>query len=149
MALILQGLIVLAACAVAAPLMSAPVRIHIAGQPPVAAPIGGNFVPLPPPLRCDDFKQNNATGCVFVMSVATKLVTPLTLGNVTMPPINPNFVVPPPKTIPAAGGWFSFPTLFNWTNPSSPVVPWTGTVQYYARDAQGVTYVFQVTKEEK
>jgi hypothetical protein len=44
---------------------------------------------------------------------ATKLVTPLVIGNVSMPDKNPSFVVQPPKVI-TGGGWFSFHTLLDW-----------------------------------
>ena len=108
------------------------------------SPIAGDFTPLPPPIECDDFYASNGIACIFVQSVATKFVTDLTLGNVSMPDNNPTFVVDPPATIGPEGGWFSFRTLFNWTNTEDPIVDWQGTVQYYQQDDAGTFYVFQV-----
>jgi hypothetical protein len=95
-------------------------------------PIGGNFTPVPPPIQCDDFSNNNGIACVYVVSVAKMLITPLVIGNVTMPAKNPKFVVDPPKEI-TTGGWFSFHTLLDWSNKTAPVDPWSGVVQCGAR----------------
>ena len=144
----------LAAAAIALPLpMEAPLRVPIrvrAGDRVIEpfsygdlAPIGGNFTPIPPPIQCDDFKANNGVACVYVVSVAKMLATPLVLGNVSMPEKNPHFVVNPPKNI-TEGGWFSFHTLLDWSNQSAPVDPWSGVVQYSSKDATGITYIFQI-----
>jgi len=111
--------------------------------PPPTGPMGGNFMPLPPPIPCDDFNANNGIGCIYLVSNASHLVTPLVLGNVTMPSNNPTFTVNPPKEIGPSGAWFSFRTLLNWTNTTDPIVPWQGVVQYSAKDAEGITYIFQ------
>ena len=107
------------------------------------APMGGNFTPIPPPIQCDDFKANNGIACVYVVSVAKMLVTPLVIGNVSMPDKNPHFVVSPPKNI-TEGGWFSFHTLLDWSNQTAPIDPWSGVVQYSSKDATGITYIFQI-----
>jgi hypothetical protein len=100
--------------------------------------MGGNFTPIPPPIQCDDFKANNGVACIYIVSVAKMLVTPLVIGNVTMPDKNPHFVVNPPKNI-TEGGWFSFHTLLDWSNQTAPVDPWSGLVQYSSKDTEGVT----------
>ena len=107
------------------------------------APIGGNFTPVPPPIQCDDFYATNGVACIYVVNNATKLVTPLVIGNVSMPDKNPSFVVQPPKVI-TGGGWFSFHTLLDWANKTAPVDPWSGFVQYSSKDASGITYIFQI-----
>ncbi len=106
-------------------------------------PIGGNFTPVPPPIQCDDFYATNGVACIYVVNNATKLVTPLVIGNVSMPDKNPSFVVQPPKVI-TGGGWFSFHTLLDWANKTAPVDPWSGFVQYSSKDASGNTYIFQI-----
>ena len=103
----------------------------------------GNFVPLPPPIQCDDFYANNGVACFYLVNAAKKLVTPLTIGNISMPDNNPHFVADPPKQIGSGGGWFSFHSLLNWSNQSAPVVDWSGFVHYSAKDKEGNTYDFR------
>jgi hypothetical protein len=102
----------------------------------------GNFTPSPPPIHCDDFYVNNGVACLYVVNAAKKLVTPLLLGNVSMPDKNPHFVVDPPKEI-TNGGWFSFRDLLDWANQTTPVDPWAGYAQYSSKDAAGNTYIFR------
>jgi hypothetical protein len=102
----------------------------------------GNFVPLPPPIQCDDFYANNGVSCFYLVNAAKKLVTPLAIGNISMPENNPHFVVDPPTQI-SDGGWFSFHSLLNWSNQTAPLVPWSGFVHYSAKDADGNTYDFR------
>jgi hypothetical protein len=102
----------------------------------------GKFTPSPPPIQCDDFYTNNGVACLYLVNAAKKLVTPLLLGNVSMPDKNPHFVVDPPKEI-TDGGWFSFRDLLDWTNKTTPVDPWSGYAQYSAKDTAGNTYIFR------
>jgi hypothetical protein len=102
----------------------------------------GNFTPSPPPIHCDDFYVSNGVACLYVVNAAKKLVTPLVLGNVSMPDKNPHFVVDPPKQI-TNGGWFSFRDLLDWTNKTTPVDPWSGHVEYSSKDTEGNTYIFR------
>ena len=112
------------------------------GGLPMASPVGGNFIPLPPPIQCDDMRVTNGTSCIYLVSNASKLVAPLELGpNVSMPN---NFVVKPPQMI-TEGGWFSFNTLIDWSNATNPIItPWSGVVQYFSKDLSGNTYIFQI-----
>jgi hypothetical protein len=144
---------VVVACCFAAAAIAAPLRIQDPGsrlfQPSSyrsSAKEGGmqgNFVPLPPPIQCDDFYANNGVACFYLVNAAKKLVTPLTIGNISMPDNNPHFVADPPKQIGSGGGWFSFHSLLNWSNQSAPVVPWSGFVHYSAKDREGNTYDFR------
>ncbi len=148
-ALLLVTALCLAAVALASPLRvppahKLPIRLRVGDRVfeqfshRDLAPMGGNFTPMPPPIQCDDFKANNGIACVYVESVAKMLITPLIIGNVTMPDKNPHFVVNPPKNI-TEGGWFSFHTLLDWSNQTAPIDPWSGVVQYSSKDSAGIT----------
>ena len=102
-----------------------------------------DFMPMPPPIECDDMWDDNGISCIYIASNTTVLVTDLSLGNVTMPDNNPDFVVSPPATIGAEGGWFSFHTLYSASDQTFQA--WSGEVQYTAKDSAGNTYIFSVT----
>ena len=99
-----------------------------------------DFMPMPPPIECDDVYDDNGIACIYIVNNATTLVTDLSVGNITMPDNNPDFVVSPPATIGAGGGWFSFHTLYSET--TNTFETWSGEVQYTAKDSEGDTYFF-------
>lgn len=124
------------------------VTTAVGSKPEVSKRLRGTdgFVPMPPTIECDDMFNSdgsftdNGILCIYLVSDATTLVTNLTLGDVTMPANNSDFVVAPPATIGVEGGWFSFHSLIE-----TGVQPWSGEVQYTALDSAGDTYVMSVT----
>jgi hypothetical protein len=142
-----QSIVVIASVCCLAVAIAAPLRLHTFPKVPIRVrpsshSSAGNFTPIPPPIQCEDFYVSNGVACFYLVNGAKKLVTPLVIGNVSMPDKNPHFVVDPPKQI-TSGGWFSFHDLLDWSNQTAPVVEWSGFVQYSSKDSQGNTYIFQ------